>query len=280
MTSGLPQLKNGKALWDAIYHIIVSTNDVDKTERTQKLYQSLDLNKLEKLRKSNANSEIKQIPLAGYPNELNLVAPRELPKRRFQSQQGRNVLMHSLAHIEFNAINLALDAAYRFRDVPPQFTLDWLKVAADEARHFLMVNEYLKANGCGYGDFPAHNGLWDMVVRTQDNIVARMALVPRVLEARGLDVSPAMIKRLQAVNDNAAADIVQVIYQDEIGHVKIGSHWFEFCCQERKFEPRETFKNMIKQYMHGDLRGPFNLEARGEAGFSEQELLELVEQYG
>lgn len=275
-------LNSADQFWAEIYQIIVTTDIEEKTTRTADISNWLDQPKLTKLlsQDSTETYPIKQIPLAGYPHTLRLVAPRELPKRRFKNQDGRNILMHALAHIEFNAINLALDAAYRFRDVPAQFTLDWIAVAADEARHFLLVNDYLKAHGCQYGDFAAHNGLWEMVVKTQDDIVARMALVPRVLEARGLDVSPAMIARLEQHGDRAAADVVKVIYQDEIGHVKIGSHWFEHCCKERDLEPRTTFKTMIKRYLHGELRGPFNLEARGEAGFSDQELQDLVEQYG
>ncbi|MCL4140411.1 UNVERIFIED_CONTAM: hypothetical protein GTU68_036018, partial [Idotea baltica] len=134
--------------------------------------------------------------------------------------------MHAIAHIEFNAINLALDAAYRFRQQPIAYYQDWLGVAADEARHFNLIRSYLNKHDCNYGDYPVHNGLWDMAVQTADDVVARMALVPRVLEARGLDVTPSMINKLQSVGDTGAVEILKTIYQDEIGHVKIGSHWF------------------------------------------------------
>lgn len=216
------------------------------------------------------------IETPGLPRTLELVAPRQLKRRGIQAQTGRNVLMHSIAHIEFNAINLALDAAYRFRNQQSNYYRDWLNVAADEARHFNLVRDYLRNNNCDYGEYPAHNGLWDMAVQTADDVVARMALVPRVLEARGLDVTPSMIKRLAAVSDQAAVDILNVIYHDEIGHVKIGSHWFHHHCQQRDLEPRSTFKEMVERYLHGELKGPFNLAARLQAGFDEIEMADLL----
>ena len=215
------------------------------------------------------------IPIPGYPKNLTLVAPRKLKRRGMQAQTGRNILMHAIAHIEFNAINLALDAAYRFRNQTFEYYQDWVSVAADEARHFNLIRDYLTNNDCEYGDFPVHNGLWDMAVQTADDVVARMALVPRVLEARGLDVTPTMIDKLNNVGDQAAVDILQVIYQDEIGHVKIGSHWFNVQCAQRDIEPRETFKKMIETHLHGELKGPFNIAARLQAGFDEIELQNL-----
>ncbi|MCL4132598.1 UNVERIFIED_CONTAM: hypothetical protein GTU68_039852 [Idotea baltica] len=186
--------------------------------------------------------------------------------------------MHAIAHIEFNAINLALDAAYRFRQQPLEYYQDWISVAADEARHFNLIRDYLKTNGTDYGDYPAHNGLWEMAVQTDHDVVARMALVPRVLEARGLDVTPAMVDRLQKTDDQAAVTILEVIYQDEIGHVKIGSNWFNYQCEQRGLEPRQTFKKMVEQHFHGDLKGPFNIAARLQAGFDEIELAALESQ--
>ena len=209
---------------------------------------------------------------AGLPDRLELVPPRQLKKRSIQQQRGRNVLMHAIAHIEFNAINLALDAAYRFRNQPDAYYSDWIDVAADEARHFLLIQDYLNRHGCDYGDYPAHNGLWDMAVRTQDDVVARMALVPRVLEARGLDVTPQIIKRLTRAEDHDAVGILRTIYNDEIEHVKIGSRWFNYQCEQQQLEPRTTFLEMIKLHLHGDLKGPFNFEARLLAGFDDQEL--------
>ncbi|RBP52789.1 ferritin-like domain-containing protein [Arenicella xantha] len=212
----------------------------------------------------------------GYPSALALVAPRDLPRRGIQAQTGRNILMHSIAHIEYNAIHLALDAAYRFRQQAVEFYQDWLFVARDEARHFGLVNDYLKQNDCEYGAYPAHNGLWSMTVQTAHDVLDRMALVPRVLEARGLDVSPAMIKRLDSVGDTQAADILRIIYQDEIEHVRIGSKWFNYHCEQRGIAPRIAFQNLIKQHFHGVVRGPFNIAARLQAGFDQQELDDLI----
>jgi len=221
-----------------------------------------------------------EIPRPGYPSRLKLVAPRELKRRGISTQEGRNILLHAVAHIEFNAINLALDAAYRFIDQPLEYYQDWLRVADDEARHFCMIRQYLNENGCDYGDYPAHNGLWDMAVRTQHDIVARMALVPRVLEARGLDVTPGMIDRLDAVGDQKAVDILNTIYQDEIEHVDIGSKWFFHHCEQRSLEPKTTFIKMVETHMHGELRGPFNVSARLQAGFDEIEMQALNTKYG
>ncbi len=222
---------------------------------------------------------VNKITLPGYPHLLELVPPRDLKRRGISTQQGRNILMHAIAHIEFNAINLALDAAYRFREQPEAYYKDWLSVADDEARHFSMIRKYLNDHGCEYGDLPAHNGLWDMAVKTQDDIVARMALVPRVLEARGLDVTPGMIQRLERVGDQTAVDILKVIYEDEIGHVDIGSRWFFHHCRIRGLEPRTTFLELIEKHMHGELRGPFNVSARLMAGFDQMEMRELEKRY-
>jgi uncharacterized ferritin-like protein (DUF455 family) len=216
-----------------------------------------------------------KIDQPGYPPQLELVAPKHLKRRGISTQTGRNILMHSVAHIEYNAINLALDAAYRFRHQPNAYYCDWLRVAQDEARHFQLINTYLQANDCAYGAYPAHNGLWSMTVETDYDVLARMALVPRVLEARGLDVTPGLITRLQRVEDQAAIDVLQVIYQDEVEHVRIGSQWFKFHCQQRGGNPQATFKALIQRHFHGQLRGPFNISARLLAGFEQQELDEL-----
>ena len=215
------------------------------------------------------------IPLPGYPDGLRLVAPRELKRRGINAQAGRNVLMHAVAHIEFNAINLALDAAYRFRDQPKEYYRDWIGIAADEARHFSLIRDYLNGHNCDYADLPAHNGLWEMAVKTADDVVARMALVPRVLEARGLDVTPKMIERLKSVGDLEAVAILEVIYQDEIAHVRAGSDWFNYQCEKAGLEPRANFISLVKKHLHGELKGPFNIAARLQAGFDEIELRDL-----
>jgi len=213
---------------------------------------------------------------AGRPDRPQLVPPSEVPRRRLGSEQGRAALLHAIAHIEFNAINLALDAAYRFRGMPQQYYLDWISVAADEARHFSMLSERLQSLGYSYGDFPAHNGLWEMAQRTADDCMKRMALVPRVLEARGLDVTPAMIKRLAAVGDDETVTLLQIILKEEVRHVRIGSHWFHFCCDQRGLEPEATFLRLVAAHFNGPLRGPFNIPARLRAGFTQREMDALM----
>lgn len=260
-------------MFSEIEQIILCKDPTDKYKATRNLVKSFHEDHLEYRRKPL------EILRPGYPLKLQLVAPRELKRRGIKSQEDRNILMHAVAHIEFNAINLALDAAYRFIDQSADYYRDWLSVADDEARHFNMIRAYLNKHGCDYGDYPAHNGLWDMAVKTQHDIVARMALVPRVLEARGLDVTPGMIERLENAGDREAVDILKMIYQDEIRHVDIGSKWFFHHCKLRSLEPKTTFLKLVEEYMHGELRGPFNISARLQAGFSDMEMAELNRRY-
>ena len=212
------------------------------------------------------------IGVAGHPVKPVLVEPSELRHRRLGSAEGRAALVHAVTHIEFNAINLALDAAYRFRDMPSQYYLDWISVAADEARHFQLLSKRLQSMGFGYGDFPAHNGLWEMAQRTADDPMKRMALVPRVLEARGLDVTPGMIERLKVAQDDETASILKIILAEEVRHVEIGSYWFRFCCEQRGVDPESTFLGLLKEHFRGSLRGPFNIPARLQAGFTQDEM--------
>ena len=215
---------------------------------------------------------IEPVPGPGRPARPELVAPRALPRRRLGSEDGRAALVHAIAHIEFNAINLALDAICRFRDLPAQYYLDWISVAADEARHFQMLHQRLRQMNRQYGDFPAHNGLWEMVEKTADSCLVRMALVPRVLEARGLDVTPGMIERLRSVGDTQTIAVLEVILAEEVRHVAIGTHWFNYCCKQENRPPSETFLELISSRFTGSIRGPFNLEARMEAGFTKAEM--------
>ncbi|SIO38559.1 Uncharacterized conserved protein, contains ferritin-like DUF455 domain [Burkholderia sp. GAS332] len=214
--------------------------------------------------------------LPGRPARPELVDPRKLKRRSMQSPEGRAVLLHALAHIEFNAINLALDAVWRFASMPAEFYTDWLKVAAEEAHHFSLLTARLAEFGHAYGDFPAHDGLWDMCERTRGDVLARMALVPRTLEARGLDASPPIRARLQQAGDRASAAILDVILRDEIGHVLIGNHWFRHLCDAGSLDPHATYTRLADQYHAPKLRGPFNFEARRDAGFDEAELAALV----
>lgn len=208
----------------------------------------------------------------GRPLKPELVEPARVPRRRLGSPQGRAALVHAIAHIEFNAINLALDAVGRFRGMPEAYYSEWLSVAADEARHFAMLKGRLKELGHQYGDFPAHNGLWEMAVKTADSCLKRMALVPRVLEARGLDVTPGMINRLSQTGDLETIAILEIILEEEVRHVEVGSRWFKYCCELEGLEPDVTFIGLIAEFFGDNIRGPFNIPARLRAGFSQQEL--------
>ena len=214
-------------------------------------------------------------PIPGRPKKPNLVPPLSLPKRSMRTGEGRAALIHALAHIEFNAINLALDAIWRFDDMPAHYYTDWLKVAAEEAYHFRLLNGHLKKLGFAYGDFDGHDSLWEMVDRTKDDVLARMALVPRTMEARGLDASPSLRNKFAQVGDHAMADILTIILRDEIGHVAIGNHWFNWLCFQRQLDPIRTFEALSIQYRAPKLKPPFNMQARREAGFTEVELAYL-----
>ncbi|QEP44179.1 DUF455 family protein [Ectothiorhodospiraceae bacterium BW-2] len=212
------------------------------------------------------------VTVPGRPERLALVASRDLPRRKPTTPEGRAILLHSLVHIEFNAINLALDAAYRFRTLPAAYLADWLQVAAEEAYHFSLLNSHLNHLGYRYGDYPAHNGLWEMALKTADSPLARMALVPRTLEARGLDVTPTIQTKLRDNGDANAALLLEIIFRDEIGHVAIGNRWFNYLCQQQGLEPTATFLQLFEQYGVSPPRPPFAREARYQAGFSAAEL--------
>ena len=208
----------------------------------------------------------------GRPARPHLIAARKLPQRGLGSAEGRAAFVHAIAHIEFNAINLAWDAVHRFRAMPDAFYADWVAVADDEARHFALLRERLRSLGFEYGDFDAHDGLWDMARKTADDCLARMALVPRVLEARGLDVTPGMITRLRALGDDETADILALIQREEIAHVAAGTRWYRWCCERAAVDPQTTFANLLREHARGALRGPFNRAARQDAGFSDDEM--------
>jgi MazG family protein len=218
---------------------------------------------------------VERIEIPGRPEKPQLVAPKKLKQRSLNTEEGRASLIHAITHIEFNAINLALDAVYRFRDMPDEYYTDWLQVAAEEAYHFSLLEERLQQLGYQYGDMPAHNGLWEMAVKTDHDVLVRMALVPRVLEARGLDVTPGIMNKLELAGDLETVAILKIILRDEINHVRIGSHWFHYCCQQRNLDADKTFQQQLQQYMSGSLRGPFHHEARLQAGFSMEEMKQL-----
>lgn len=217
---------------------------------------------------------VAQQPIPGRP-PVSLVPPAGLRMRSVHTLEGRAVLLHALAHIEFNAINLALDVVWRFREMPEAFYRQWMGVALEESTHFQLLETHLVTLGYRYGDFPAHDGLWEMAERTQDDVLARMALVPRTLEARGLDASPAVRHKLASGGDPKAATIVDVILRDEVGHVAIGNYWYRWLCMQRGLDPLQTYTVLAKQYRAPKLKGPFNIEARLAAGFEPEEIAAL-----
>lgn len=220
------------------------------------------------------------MPMPGRPARPQLVHGSKVPRRGVNTPPGRAALVHAIAHIEFNAINLAWDAVYRFRDLPRAYYDDWVGVAEQEAQHFMLLHARLAELGHDYGDFPAHNGLWEMACKTEHDVLVRMALVPRVLEARGLDVTPSMIERLQSVGDQGTVSILRIILRDEIGHVAVGSRWFRYLCEQRGIDSDSTFHSLLQNYMAGRIKGPLHDSARLQAGFSVGEMAELRRQAG
>jgi uncharacterized ferritin-like protein (DUF455 family) len=210
--------------------------------------------------------------LPGRPARPRLVPPEAVPRRTPFTLEGRAALLHAVCHIEFNAINLALDAAWRFAGMPERFYLDWLQVAGEEALHFELLRAHLQTLGHDYGDFEAHDGLWSMAEKTREDITARMALVPRTLEARGLDATPPMQAKLRKAGDQRAVEILEVILRDEIGHVAMGNHWYRWLCDRHGLDPIAHYAQVATQYGAPKLKGPFNLEARRAAGFDEAEI--------
>lgn len=215
------------------------------------------------------------IRMPGRPARPKLVPARDLPQRGIGSAEGRAAFVHAIAHIELNAIDLAWDAVYRFRGMPRAFYSDWVSVADDESRHFVLLRDRLRELGHDYGDFDAHNGLWEMAEKTAHDGLARMALVPRVLEARGLDVTPGMIAKLRNLGDTPTVEILELILAEEVAHVAAGSHWYRWYCARAGIEPRSTFRELLEKYAGPVLRGPFNHQARLLAGFDAEEIAAL-----
>jgi uncharacterized ferritin-like protein (DUF455 family) len=213
--------------------------------------------------------------LPGWPARPLLVPPSQLPQRSAFDAIGRAALLHAVAHIEYNAIALALDATWRFAGMPRAYYFDWARVAGEEALHFSLLQQHLASLGHGYGDFTAHDGLWTMAERTRGDALARMALVPRTLEARGLDVTPAMRAKFARAGDTRAAEILDVILRDEIGHVAIGNRWFRWLCERDGLDPLQAHARLAQQHRAPRLKPPFNLEARRAAGFDADELAAL-----
>jgi uncharacterized ferritin-like protein (DUF455 family) len=258
----------GSGLFAETARCIAIADPTEKCAQTQALWNQIQSGDWH----LDSQNKVTPISSPGRPPQPELVMPSQVPRRRLGTAAGRAALIHAIAHIEFNAINLALDAAYRFRDMPREYYSDWISVAADEARHFQMLEQRLKSLGHEYGDFPAHNGLWEMAEKTAESCLKRMALVPRVLEARGLDVTPGMIERLGSFGDSETIAILEVILEEEIRHVEVGSRWFAYCCEKEGLEPGPTFIKLLSEFFSGSIRGPFNFPARFKAGFSQQEM--------
>ncbi len=253
------------SLFELAYDAL-TCNDVDeKLSLTKKLIQ------YQGLRDMGSKVKIKKIQIPGRPLKPALVNFDGAPKRD-KSGIGMIKNIHAICHIEFNAINLALDAIYRFQEMPIEYYGDWIKVAVEESHHFTLLKNYLESLEHQYGDFDAHNGLWQMTVDTDYDVLVRMALVPRVLEARGLDVTPNIRRKFNGSKYGEMVAILDIIFKDEIGHVKIGNYWYQYLCKERKIDPIKTFDELIKKHIGTNLRGPFNIEARLLSNFSQAEL--------
>ena len=223
------------------------------------------------------------VGLPGRPVRPVLIEHTQLPRRSVHTLDGRAALIHAICHIEFNAINLALDAVWRFAGMPEAYYRDWLRVAGEEAHHFSLLHAHLQTLGRRYGDFAAHDGLWTMCEKTAGDVTARMALVPRTLEARGLDATPLIQRKLRAVDTpdaRAACDILDIILRDEIGHVAIGNHWYGWLCQRQGLEPVAHYQQLTITYQAPRLKGPFNLAARRRAGFTAKEMAQWSDAAG
>ena len=214
----------------------------------------------------------------GRPERPELLAPKDMPKRRNTKARAAHIAMlHAIAHIELNAIDLAWDIVLRFgAEMPREFIDDWVKVANDEARHFELLNNRLIEFDSYYGAHPAHDGLWQSANATAHDILARLAIVPLVLEARGLDVTPAIIKKFQAAGDQKSVEALEIIYLDEIDHVRTGQKWFSYLCEQRIIDPEQTYHALVGSYFKGKLKPPFNIEARKMAGLMENFYLPLA----
>lgn len=228
---------------------------------------------------ADVGTSVQAVDRPGRPERPQLVPPHNVRRRSVGTRTGHAALIHALAHIEFNAINLALDAVYRFRGLPRDYYADWLGVAAEESGHFRLLRDHLRTLDFDYGAFPAHDGLWEMAVKTAHDPLARMALVPRLLEARGLDATPAIIAKLAKIGDRRGVEILEIILRDEIGHVRIGNRWYGYFCAQRRLDPVATFRELLAFHGAPKPRPPFHSTARQAAGFSEEELRDLESRF-
>ncbi|WP_337878351.1 ferritin-like domain-containing protein [Caldimonas sp.] len=268
MTMCAPAAGAATTLRQRALHVLCLRNPEDKAAQARMLFADaqagLDLGRDETL-----------TPLPGLPGRPErpvLVPPGQVPRRSPHTEHGRAALLHAIAHIEFNAINLALDAVWRFAGLPEAYYRDWLQVAGEEALHFTLLRQHLNHLGHDYGDFEAHDGLWAMADKTREDLVARMALVPRTLEARGLDATPLIQAKLRKAGDARAVEILQIILRDEVGHVAIGNHWYRWLCQRQGLDPVAHYEVLARRYDAPRPKPPFNHAARRRAGFTQAEL--------
>ena len=254
---------------------ILTSFDIETKEKfLKKAFESLEKEEIEK------EHIPKTFPLPSYALGCKIVDPKELPIRKdFHTKEGLAKLLHAIAHIEFSAIDLAVDAVYRYPFMPKEYKKDWLIVAEDEIRHFKMIEEILRKTGYGYGDFPVHSGLMDAANRAKGDVLERMAIIPRYYEAGGLDVNPQIIKRLSSYNKNPlikeTINALWVIYEEEVSHVQKGDKWFKYLCKERGVKEDIYFKILEKFSLLSKHRPYINKEARKKAGFSCEEIIKL-----
>lgn len=253
----------------AVLAPLLEKNAVQKAELTLALANDLPIET------ETVIADPGQIP--GRPDKPEWVSHTALKAKPLNTLEGRAGLLHAIAHIELNAIDLALDVVWRFHGMPATFYTDWVQIAKEEAKHFLLLQRHLVNMGFDYGDFPAHNSLWEMAERTRGDILARIGLVPRTMEARGLDASPGVKNKLISAGDLAAGRILDIILEEEIGHVAAGNRWYRFVCEQRGLDPIATYRELIQQYDAPKLKSPYNLPARRLAGFSEEELQNLAD---
>lgn len=257
------------SLFQALSTALAATNIEQKLALTATIAEDWSAGRL------NIDIPGKPQLVCGRPAKPLLVSPGEVEQRNPKTPEGRARLLHAIVHIEFSAINLALDHAARFAGMPSQYYADWIGVAAEEAHHFSILRARLLVLGHDYGDFPAHAGLWEMAERTTGDVLARMAMVPRLLEARGLDATPPIQKKLEQVGDHESARLLDIILRDEIGHVGLGDAWFRKLCDERGLPPEATFRQFLKDFKAPRPGPRMNESARLAAGFSTAELAEL-----
>lgn len=248
--------------------------DIDK-----KLSMSIDAVKKIKsgsIEYTTSNLEFENV-MPGRPDKPELIKPKDVVRRNTHTEEGRAAMVHSFAHIEFNAINLAWDLIWRFQDMPKEFYLDWAQVAEEETKHFKLLRDYLNRKSYDYGSFPAHDGLWTIAEQTKHDILLRLAVVPRIMEARGLDVTPDLIERFRQAKDDDMVTILELILEEEIGHVMFGTKWYRFICQRMEKDPEEKFREIMNDYLPSSKTKKINKNARLKAGFSQAEIDYLIE---